>query len=129
MRTTRGLLERILDVPQLARVVPHLQPEVLHRVIQTCGLEDCGELVTLATPSQLAGVFDLDLWRTDQPGRDEQFDADRFGVWLEVLVESGASTAARIVAEMDPDLVVAALAQYALVFDIASIAPDMSPDG
>jgi len=78
--TTRGLLERILDVPQLARVVPHLQPEVLHRVIQTCGLEDCGELVTLATPTQLAGVFDIDLWRADQPGMDEQFDADRFGV-------------------------------------------------
>ena len=55
--TTRALLERILDVPQLARIVPHLQPEVLHRVIQTCGLEDCGELVALATPTQLAGVY------------------------------------------------------------------------
>jgi hypothetical protein len=127
--TTRGLLERILEVPQLARVVPHLHPEVLHRVIQSCGLEDCGELVTLATPSQLAGVFDLDLWRADRPGMDEQFDAERFGVWLEVLVESGAQTAARIVAEMDPGLVVAALAQHVLVFDVASISPGMSADG
>jgi hypothetical protein len=127
--TTRGLLERILDVPQLARVVPHLQPEVLHRVIQTFGLEDCGELVTLATPSQLAAVFDLDLWRTDQPGMDEQLDADRFGVWLEVLVESGVATAAGIVAEMDPGLVVAALAQHVFVFDVASISPLMSADG
>jgi hypothetical protein len=127
--TTRGLLERILDVPQLARIVPHLQPEVLHRVIQTCGLEDCGELVTLATPTQLAGVFDLDLWRADQPGMDEQFDADRFGVWLEVLVESGVTTAARIVSEMDPGLVVAALAQHLLVFDVASFSPVMSADG
>ena len=72
-------------------VVPRLPPEMLHRVIQSCGLEDCGELVALATPDQLARVFDLDLWRTGQPGLDEQFDADRFGVWLEVLVESGAS--------------------------------------
>ena len=67
----RGLLDRILDTPHLAQVVPRLQPELLHRVIQTCGLEDCGELVALATPEQLARIFDLDLWRAAQarPGR------------------------------------------------------------
>ena len=93
-RDPRSLLDRILDVPQLAHVVPRLQPEVLHRLIQSCGLEDCGELVALATPGQLARVFDLDLWHPGQPGLDEQFDADRFGVWLEVLMESGAAVAA-----------------------------------
>src|SRR6266481_5967060 len=92
---SRRLLDRILDTPHLAQVVPRLPPEVLHRVVQSCGLEDCGELVALATPAQLARVFDLDLWRTDQPGLDEQFDADRFGVWLEVLMESGATVAAQ----------------------------------
>jgi hypothetical protein len=102
---------------------------VLHRVIQTCGLEECGELVILATSSQLADVFDLDLWRAAQPGTDDQFDAERFGVWLEVLVESGAATAARIVSEMDADLVAAALAQHVLVFDVASISPSISEDG
>ena len=89
----RGLLDRILSTPDLARVVPQLQPEVLHRVIEHCGLEDCSELVSLATPAQLAQVFDLDLWRPPQPGRDEQFDPARFALWLEVLVESGADKA------------------------------------
>jgi hypothetical protein len=101
-------------------VVPHLQPELLHRVVQRCGLEDCGDLVALATPDQLARVFDLDLWRADRPGPDEQFDADRFGVWLEMLVESGATAAAQIVAQMDVDLVTAALAQHMRVFDPAA---------
>src|SRR5258706_8591008 len=104
-RDSRSLLDRILDVPQLARVVPQLQPEVLHRLIQRCGLEDCGELVALATPDQLARVFDLDLWRAGQPGLEEQFDPGRFGVWLEVLVESGASVAAQTLANMDAGLV------------------------
>ena len=94
---------------------------MLHRVIQSCGLEECGELVALATPSQLAAIFDLDLWRAGQPGLDEQFDADRFGVWLEVLMESGAGVAARALAEMDVDLAIAALAQHLLVFDPAAI--------
>jgi hypothetical protein len=34
----------------------------------------------LATPRQLERVFDLDLWRVDQPGADEHFDAGRFGL-------------------------------------------------
>src|SRR5262249_53018060 len=75
----RPLLERILDTPHLPQVVPRLKPELLHRLIERCGLEDCGELVALATPDQLSRVFDLDLWRAGQPGLDEQFDAERFG--------------------------------------------------
>jgi hypothetical protein len=116
-----NLLARILDTPHLSRVVPRLPAEVLHRVIDRCGLEDCAELVALATPDQLSGVFDLDLWHGDQPGVEEQFDADRFGVWLEVLVESGADVAAQKVAAMDVELVIAALAQHMLVVDPASV--------
>ncbi len=125
----RGLLDRILNTPSLEHVVPRLRPDLLHRVIQTCGLEDCGEIVTLATPEQLARIFDLDLWRAAQPGRDEQFDADRFGVWLEVLVESGAAAAAQKLAGMDVDLVVAGLAQHTLVYDLAAVTPFETTDG
>ena len=126
---SHGLLERMLETSDLALVVPRLSPEVLHRMVQRCGLEDCGELLALATPEQLAGVLDLDLWRADQPGLDEQFDADRFGVWIEMLVESGADAAAEIVARMDVDLVTAALAHHARVFDPAAVSPSMATGG
>jgi Family of unknown function (DUF6178) len=125
----RGLLDRILNTPSLEHVVPRLRPDLLHRVIQSCGLEDCGEIVALATPEQLARIFDLDLWRAPQPGRDEQFDADRFGVWIEVLVESGAAAAAQKLAGMDVDLVIAGLAQHALVYDRAAVTPYETTDG
>ena len=125
----RELVERILETPHLAEVVPRLQPDVLHRVIRHCGLEVCAELVALATPGQLARVFDLDLWRPGAPGLDDRLDADRFGVWLEVLVESDASVAARILAAADSGLVSAALAQHIRVFDSATLSPFMSLDG
>src|SRR5262249_33825699 len=125
----RGLLDRILNTPSLEHVVPRLRPDLLHRVIQTCGLEDCGEIVALATPEQLARIFDLDLWRAAQPGRDEQFDADRFGVWLEVLLETGAAAAAQKLAGMDVDLVIAGLAQHTLVYDRAAVTPYETTDG
>src|SRR5262245_38879632 len=119
----RRLLDRILETPHLAHVVPRLHPELLHRIIQSCGLEDCGELVALATPEQLARIFDLDLWPPAQPGLDEQFDANRFGVWLEVLVETGATTAAPKLAGIDVGLVIAGLAQHARVYDSAAVTP------
>src|SRR5437868_3106424 len=122
---SRPLLARILETPDLARVVPRLPPDVLHRVIQNCGLEDCSELVALATPGQLMAVFDLDLWRSARPGLNEedQFDADRFGLWLEVLMESGETIAARQFAEIDIDLAIAGLAQHVRVFDPAAGVP------
>src|SRR5262245_15990000 len=98
--TNRGLA-RLLDTTSLARVVPHLAPETLHQLIRYCGLEACGELLASATPAQLNALFDLDLWCPPQPGRDEQFDVDRFGEWLETLVDAGDSVAARIVAALD----------------------------
>ena len=121
-------MERILDTPNLAHVVPQLQPGLLHQVIQTCGLEECGELVALASPAQLEGVFDLDLWRADGPGLDETFDADRFGVWLEVLVDVHAAVAARTLAGVDVGLVTTALAQYARVVHLATIPDAQSGD-
>jgi hypothetical protein len=111
------LLARILDTPDLAQAVPRLQPEVLHRVIQHCGLEACSDLVALATPEQLSAVFDLDLWSNRRPGLEEKFDADRFGVWLEVLAESGAGVAASRLAAIDAALVIAALSRDMRVFD------------
>jgi len=114
------LLARILDTPHLERAVPRLQPEVLHRVIQHCGLEACSDLVALATPAQLSAVFDLDLWSSRRPGLQEQFDADRFGVWLEVLAQSGADVAANRLAAIDAALVIAALAKDMRVIDPAA---------
>ena len=114
------LLARILDTPHLAQAVPRLQPEVLHRVIQHCGLEACSDLVALTTPAQLSAVFDLDLWSSRRPGLDEQFDADRFGVWLEVLAESGFDVAASRLAKIDAALVIAALAKDMRVIDPAA---------
>ena len=121
-------LARLLDTPSFARVVPRLAPETLHRLIQYRGLDACGELVTSATPAQLTSLLDLDLWRHAQPGRDEQFDVDRFGEWLEVLVDTGDSLAARTVAALDEHLVSVGLSHYLRVFDPGTFEPTESSD-
>jgi len=121
-------LARLLDAPSLARVVPHLPPETLHQLIRHRGLEACGELVTSATPAQLTSLLDLDLWSQAHPKRDEQFDVDRFGEWLEVLVDTGNSVAARTVAALDKDLVIVGLSHYLRVFDAGTFEPTAQSD-
>ncbi len=124
-----GLIIRLLNTPGLPHIVPRLEPEILQRVIQACGLEDCAELVALATPKQLARVLDADVWRARRPGVDEAFDPDRFGVWLTVLLESGAAVAAEKLAGLDIDFVIAGLAHHIRAFDCAATTPYTTLDG
>ena len=129
MAKSETLLQRLLNAPDLTKMVPQMQPEVLHRVIQTCGLEDCAEFVALATPAQLARILDIDIWRVRTPGTDEQFDTDRFGLWIAVLMEAGADVAAEKVLGLDIELVIAGLVQHAAAFDRAAVSPYTTLDG
>jgi hypothetical protein len=110
-----------VDVTDLVRVVPHLTPETLHEVIRHYGLDVCGEIAAVATPAQLASVLDLDLWQNARPGHDASLDQARFGEWLEALVDLEPAVAARFVAAMDEQLVVAGLSASIRVFDLAAL--------
>jgi hypothetical protein len=85
--------------------------------------------VAQATPAQLSHLFDLDLWRPVRPGLDEQFDAARFGLWIEVLADAGPEVAAAKLAEMPLRQIVAGLAQHVRVFDHSAVAEYETTDG
>lgn len=125
MADSRPLLERLLNTPNLEKIVPNLQPAVLHRVIERCGLEDSAELVALATPEQLAQVMDVDVWR----GIEEAFDPDRFGLWISVLMQCGPDVAAAKLLGLDIELVIAGFAQHLAVFDSGSTVVYTTLDG
>jgi hypothetical protein len=129
MANPRPLLDRLLNVPDLATVVPRLRPDVLHRVIQTCGLEACTEFVALATPEQLTRVLDLDVWRLRAVGADETFDADRFGEWIAVLLDAGADVAFAKLEGLDVHLIVTGLASHIRVFDHVAVSSYITLDG
>jgi hypothetical protein len=129
MSNSSQLLVRLLNAPDLVRTVPRLPAEVLHRVIDHCGLEACAEIVALATPQQLRRLLDIDLWRPPAAGADEAFDGARFGEWVELLVEMGPEVAAERLAAMEIEVVVAGLADHVAVFDAAAVAPFMTFDG
>lgn len=117
-----ALLDRILAEPGLVEAVRCLEPDALGSLIRHVGLEDCSQLVALATAQQLRDVFDTDLWKSEHPGKDEVFDPDRFVLWLEVLLENGDDFAAEKVADWPEDLVIMGVHHVALVFDFDALA-------
>ncbi len=114
---SRSLIDRILDLPDVEKVVRSLEPRLLHQFIRRCGLEDSGEIISLATAEQLSRILEEDLWAPGKAGTEDQLDAERFGQWLEVLAETDAAGAAQKIAAMDLDFVTAAFSQQMLVMD------------
>jgi hypothetical protein len=121
-------LARLLDTAQLSRIVPRLPAETLHQLIQYRGLDACGDILAAATREQVSSLADVDLWRKAAPAADEQFDAHRFGEWIETLVDMGEGVAARIVAGLDRRLVAAGLSRHIRVLDPAACARPLSTD-
>jgi hypothetical protein len=115
-RSSAKAIDRILETPGLAKAVQTLTPSELCALVRRVGLEDAGELVALATTEQLVHLFDDDLWHKPGPALEEQFDPDRFLLWLTALLEAGAPHAARVFIELPDDLATLALHRALIVF-------------
>ena len=113
--SSRTLLARVLETPELPTQIQALPGPVLGKLIDHVGLEDAAELVALATTEQLAQIFDEDLWHSARPGEDERFDADRFLLWLQIMLEAGERFVAERLAELPQDLVTLAFQRHLLV--------------
>ena len=123
--SSRSLLARVLETPDLAAQIEALAPPALASLIDRIGLEDAGELVAFATPEQLAHLFDHDLWKSDAIGEDETFDGDRFLVWLEVMLEAGDAFVADKLASLPEDLVALAFHTQILVVPLDTLTREL----
>jgi len=125
----KDLLARILEESALVAEVRALPAPLLAKLIDHVGLEDAGEIVDLATTSQIERVFDEDLWKSPDAGEDEAFDEARFITWLEILLEAGESRAARRLAELSEDVLTFAMHRLVLVVDLDELAARFSEPG
>jgi hypothetical protein len=122
------LVSHLLENPALVSAVRELPAPVLGKLIDSIGLESAGELVALATTSQLERVFDEDLWREDAVGDDPRFDPARFALWLEVLLEAGEEAVVARLCELPLDFVILAVQRLVLVLDMDRLGTELSED-
>jgi hypothetical protein len=126
--SSRKLLARVLETPELPAQIQALPGPVLGKLIGQVGLEDAGELVALATTQQLADIFDEELWHSAEPGQDERFDSERFLLWLEVMHEAGDRFVAERLAELPQGLVTLAFHRHLLVLTEDALRAELSGD-
>jgi len=116
----------MIEDSALMAQVRGLDARTLGRVVRHVGLEDAGEIVALATTDQLRDMFDEDLWVSPEAGQEEKFDAGRFALWLEIMLESGERYVANKLMELPVELVTLGLQRQVFVLDIDELAMEMS---
>jgi hypothetical protein len=96
----------ILSAPEAERLVQSFTPETLFYTLKEIGHADAGDLLSLAIPEQVKGLFDLDCWDRDRPNLDRMRD------WLEAMAEEGRKPITDALMECDLELVALLLRQY-----------------
>lgn len=109
----RGLrrMEALLEAADPAAAVAALSLPELYFLVKEVGLGEAGDLVALATPEQLRGCLDMDIWDRDRL----QFDAAV--PWLQALVEAGFEKLAEVWERLDPELSALILARTTRIYD------------
>lgn len=119
----------MFDVEKPEQVVPLLPVQELLFAIQEMGVSDAGDLVALATPTQMRAFLDLSLWARDRLEPDETDD------WLTMLLELEDDDFLEKLQGLDPELLGTILRKYAEVYDPQlqpvpelDMAPYVTPD-
>jgi hypothetical protein len=101
----------------MTELIQIIDTQRLRKTIDRVGLEDAGPLLAFASNEQLLAVLDEDLWKNERPGEVEVFDAARFAIWIEVLLDAGEKDAADRVAALPEELLVLGLQRHVWVVD------------
>jgi len=115
-------IRKLLDETEAVQTGRTPSASELGEMIMERGLEDAGDMVSVASGEQLAAVLDEDVWTASAPGEAEQFDDERFALWIQVLAELDPAAAASKLAAMDEDLIAYGLARLLRVFDLNQVA-------
>lgn len=120
IQSSVDLTEQITDNACLVELVQALEHEQLLQLIEYIGVEDAGDIISLATATQLTSIFDEVFWKNTRPGEREKFDPGQFSLWLDVVWEHSEKTAKQFIGDMDDNLLTLGLAENLLVIDYES---------
>ena len=123
-RARRGRkADAIMNEPDVEKLVPTLPVQELYYAIKEVGLADAADLVALATPAQIQGFVDLDVWDRDR------FDVERLNAWIETLSEAGYEKLGQVIEALDPETVALWLQRQAVIHDLTMEQPPDEAEG
>ncbi len=104
-----GDIYRFEDLDQ---TFPALPLQEAYYAIQELGLADSTDLLALATPEQVQGFLDLDVWRKDL------LDSRRMLRWTDVLLQLPLEKLAQVIEHLDPEIVALLVARSCRILDM-----------
>ncbi|HKE15636.1 MAG TPA: DUF6178 family protein [Kofleriaceae bacterium] len=104
-------MEALLEAPDPAAAVAALSLPEFYFLVKEVGLGDSAELVALATPEQVRGCLDMEIWDRDR------MQLDAAVPWLLALAEAGFEKLAQVWEQIDPELRALILARTTRIYD------------
>jgi len=108
----RKRVDALLSADDAEAAVGALTVPELFELVAQVGLDDCVELVGLATPAQFQGCLDLEIWDRDRPL------TEGMKPWLTVLIEAGYEKVAQVWGGLDTEIRALFLMKQAKIFDL-----------
>jgi hypothetical protein len=97
-RSSSELIDLLLTPVDAEKRVQSLPAADLYGIIRRIGLEDCTELLPLASPQQFRALLDFDVWQGDEPS------LERLQPWLRALMQAGPEVVSSRMLAMDDEL-------------------------
>jgi hypothetical protein len=104
-------MDALLESADPAAAVAALSVPDFYFLVKEVGLADAGELVAMATPQQIRGCLDLEMWDRDR------VQIEAAGPWLTTVMEAGPDKLAEVWAGLDAELRALLVARTASIID------------
>ncbi len=89
-----------------------LAPNALHELVTAVGMADAGELLALATPEQVQGCLDLEVWDRDR------IELSQARPWVATLLELGFEKVGQVWAGLDAEWRALYLQGHTVIYDL-----------
>ncbi|HUH03966.1 MAG TPA: DUF6178 family protein [Kofleriaceae bacterium] len=106
-------VEALVFADDAPAAVAALSTVELYQLVREVGFADAGELIALATPEQIRGCIDLDVWDRDR------FQTAAIEPWLVGVIDAGFEKLGQVWAGLDSELTALLLARYTQVYDLS----------
>jgi hypothetical protein len=106
-------VDALISAPDTEGAVAALSVPELYALVKDVGFADTMELIALATPEQIRGCLDVEIWDRDRV----QDEAVR--PWLSVIMEAGYEKLGQVWEALDPELAALILARWTRIYDLS----------
>lgn len=108
----RARLDALIERDDAAEAVAALPSGAVHELITDVGLADAGPLLALATPEQVQGCLDLEVWDRDR------IDLAQARPWMAALLELGFEKVGAVWAGLDAEWRALYLQGHTVIYDL-----------